>query len=420
MRFLFIISILLIFIIRFCYIKLFVGSVYLFNSFPNIDLTDDVVLMLSVLEQFNITKYNLLSGVLDALIPLSIITPFVYIDFRSIIERRSYKFLGVTLIKVQRCLQVILRFIFSLFGPTPDNTKNFYYSRWVQLVTKMFFKLYIKRKLSIFCKTNTYIVKIKIQLGIQEGVRSNFGHSYPFVNRLYEFYPFMFTIFFLIVLNNLNGLLFYGFTNTAFLVQNLSFSSQIVLGVTICGIGIRSYHFYKMFVPSGVPKALLPFLVIIEVISHIAKIFSLAIRLFANMMSGHVLLHILTGFFLQLAKKNFLLIIFPTLLIFAIVSLEYGITFLQAYVFVTLMAIYFEEHFSFSKYDTTKVFNTQFIRGVSKSVLSNDIFYLANLKRIPVNKDLLFCYVESYRRRQKRKMVSRRYFNIFSFLVFKN
>ena len=66
---------------------MFVGSVYLFNSFPNIDLTDDVVLMLSVLEQFNITKYNLLSGVLDALIPLSIITPFVYIDFRSIIER---------------------------------------------------------------------------------------------------------------------------------------------------------------------------------------------------------------------------------------------------------------------------------------------------------------------------------------------
>ena len=57
-----------------------------------------------------------------------------------------------------------------------------------------------------------------------------------------------------------------------------------------------------MFVPSGVPVLLLPFLVIIEVISHIAKIFSLSIRLFANMMSGHVLLHILTGFVLPLAS----------------------------------------------------------------------------------------------------------------------
>ena len=54
-----------------------------------------------------------------------------------------------------------------------------------------------------------------------------------------------------------------------------------------------------MFVPSNVPVLLLPFLVVIEIISHIAKIFSLAIRLFANMMSGHVLLHILTGFVLR-------------------------------------------------------------------------------------------------------------------------
>jgi hypothetical protein len=174
-----------------------------------------------------------------------------------------------------------------------------------------------------------------------------------------------------------------------------------------------------MFVPSGVPVALLPFLVIIEIISHIAKIFSLAIRLFANMMSGHVLLHILTGFFLQLAKQNFLLIFFPTFLIMAIVLLEYGITFLQAYVFVTLMAIYFEEHFGFTKYDTSNVFNYQYINGLVKPVLENDTYYSINRTKMPVNKELLFCYIESYRRRNKRKIAPRKEFNIFSFLVFK-
>ncbi len=120
-----------------------------------------------------------------------------------------------------------------------------------------------------------------------------------------------------------------------------------------------------MFVPSGVPILLLPFLVIIEIISHIAKIFSLAIRLFANMMSGHVLLHILTGFIIQLAKINFMFIIFPMMLIFAIILLEYGLTFLQAYVFVTLLAIYFEEHFGFSQEDKNKVSKLITINGQS-------------------------------------------------------
>ena len=83
-----------------------------------------------------------------------------------------------------------------------------------------------------------------------------------------------------------------------------------------------------MFVPSNVPVLLLPFLVVIEIISHIAKIFSLAIRLFANMMSGHVLLHILTGFVLSLGKMNLFFVVLPLIVIYAIILLEYGLTFL--------------------------------------------------------------------------------------------
>ena len=128
-----------------------------------------------------------------------------------------------------------------------------------------------------------------------------------------------------------------------------------------------------MFVPSGVPVFLLPFLVLIEIISHVAKIFSLAIRLFANMMSGHVLLHILTGFLIKLAKINFIFIIFPVILIFAIIMLEYGLTFLQAYVFATLLAIYFEEHFGLAQEDQNEVSKLISING-QKGFLTKKVF----------------------------------------------
>lgn len=85
------------------------------------------------------------------------------------------------------------------------------------------------------------------------------------------------------------------------------------------------------------------------------------------MMSGHVLLHILIGFVLDIAKKSFLFIIFPILLIISIMFLEYGITFLQAYVFVTLLAIYFEEHFGFTQKENILIYKKISINGQKKS-----------------------------------------------------
>jgi hypothetical protein len=157
-----------------------------------------------------------------------------------------------------------------------------------------------------------------------------------------------------------------------------------------------------MFVPSNVPVLLLPFLIVIEIISHLAKIFSLAIRLFANMMSGHVLLHILTGFVLDLAKKNFLFIIFPTILIMSIVLLEYGITLLQAYVFATLLAIYFEEHFGFSQEDNNKISKLILINGQKISCVKQMFLlrlYILTLKR---KKSSYFVFIDRYQRQISR------------------
>lgn len=157
-----------------------------------------------------------------------------------------------------------------------------------------------------------------------------------------------------------------------------------------------------MFIPSGVPTLLLPFLVIIEIISHLAKIFSLSIRLFANMMSGHVLLHILTGFVLDLAKGNFLFIIAPLTLIMSIVLLEYGIACLQAYVFITLMAIYFEEHFGFSQTDNNIVSKLITVNGTRVSLVKKLLQARKIITKLDDRKFLHLLWVDTPRRKRGR------------------
>jgi F-type H+-transporting ATPase subunit a len=99
----------------------------------------------------------------------------------------------------------------------------------------------------------------------------------------------------------------------------------------------------NLFLPSGVPTLLLPLIFIIEVISFFIRPLSLAIRLFANMMAGHTLLHIVVGFVAKLCSIHFLCAVVPFLFMLGIIFLEFGIACLQAYVFVVLLAIYFHD-----------------------------------------------------------------------------
>jgi ATP synthase subunit 6 len=101
-----------------------------------------------------------------------------------------------------------------------------------------------------------------------------------------------------------------------------------------------------MFLPSGVPLAISPILVPIENVSYIARVFSLSIRLFANMMSGHALLKILIGFSWTLLGSGIIgwtIALLPWLIVLAIIFLELLIAFLQSYVFVILIAIYIND-----------------------------------------------------------------------------
>lgn len=123
-------------------------------------------------------------------------------------------------------------------------------------------------------------------------------------------------------------------------------SFRIVMGVTFLGGSLYQSKSLRLFLPDDAPLPLLPFLVVIEAVSYIFRMISLGVRLFANMMAGHTLVHILISFAVPLTQASGLLFraVFPlTGLIVAILGLEFGVAFLQAYVFLILTCIYLLE-----------------------------------------------------------------------------
>jgi F-type H+-transporting ATPase subunit a len=141
------------------------------------------------------------------------------------------------------------------------------------------------------------------------------------------------------------GLVPFSFTITSHILLTFMLGASSVIGLTIIGFLKQKMHFLDLFVPKGVPKVLLPLLIFIEVVSYVARGFSLSIRLFANLMSGHSLIHILLFFVTKILKFNFIFGFIGLFLIGVIFLLEIGISFLQAYVFAVLVSIYLKDSF---------------------------------------------------------------------------
>jgi F-type H+-transporting ATPase subunit a len=159
---------------------------------------------------------------------------------------------------------------------------------------------------------------------------------------------YLVTLFYFILFSNLIGLIPFSFTITSHISLTFMLGASSIIALTIIGFYKQNLHFLELFVPKGVPKALVPLLVVIEVISYIARGFSLAIRLFANLMAGHSLLHILLLFLTKIFKFNYIFGFFGLIIILAIFLLEIGISFLQAYVFIVLISIYLKDSFEVS------------------------------------------------------------------------
>ena len=160
-------------------------------------------------------------------------------------------------------------------------------------------------------------------------------------------FPFIFSLFMFVLFCNMLGMIPYTFTVTSHIIVTFALAIVIFFGVTIIGFVVHGIKYFNFFVPKGVPKALLPLLVIIEVISYLTRPVSLSVRLFANMMAGHTMLKVF-GFFVAgmfFSGNIFIspLGIAPLAFIVAFTGLEILVAFLQAYVFAILTCIYLND-----------------------------------------------------------------------------
>lgn len=162
----------------------------------------------------------------------------------------------------------------------------------------------------------------------------------------FQYYTSIIVLFISIISSNALGLIPYTFTLTSSFIVTFFFALTHYLAINLIGINLHNWKIMSIFLPGGVPLIITTALIVIETISYIAKVLSLSIRLFANMMSGHALLKILSGFSWNLLKSGNLLIfaaILPWLIVTIILHLELLIAFLQAYVFTILISIYISD-----------------------------------------------------------------------------
>lgn len=164
-----------------------------------------------------------------------------------------------------------------------------------------------------------------------------------------RYVPLVFSLFIFVLACNLLGLLpFLGiFTPTSHIAVTLGLALLVFAVVLVVGFVRHGFHFFSLFVPEGAPVVLLPLLVAIEFVSFLSRPFTLAIRLFANMTAGHVLLKVFAGFVVGLGAAGGLMSL-TSILPFAVINgflvpLELLIAVVQAYVFALLTAIYLND-----------------------------------------------------------------------------
>ncbi len=161
-----------------------------------------------------------------------------------------------------------------------------------------------------------------------------------------KFFPFVFTLFFFILGANLVGMFPYAFTTTSHIAVTGALAVLVILIVIGYGLYKNGFKFFGLFAPSGVPPYILPVLVPIEIISFLARPVTLGMRLFANMLAGHIMLKLLAIFVVMLAGTvgaTKLLAPLPFVLAIAITALEFLVAFLQAYVFALLTCVYLND-----------------------------------------------------------------------------
>ena len=161
-----------------------------------------------------------------------------------------------------------------------------------------------------------------------------------------RFFPMVFTIFMFVLVINLIGLPAYTFEVTAQIVITAALALLVFLTVIVVGLKEHGLHWFKLFVPSGVPIYILPLVVAIEIISFLTRPLSHSVRLFANMLAGHIMLSVLGSFSVMLLGAGIVfkvLAVVPIVMNVGVFALELLVAFLQAYVFAMLTCMYLND-----------------------------------------------------------------------------
>ncbi|MGN6450162.1 MAG: F0F1 ATP synthase subunit A [Brucella intermedia] len=161
-----------------------------------------------------------------------------------------------------------------------------------------------------------------------------------------KFFPFVFSLFMFVLVANFLGLFPYFYTVTSQIIVTFALAVLVIGTVIIYGFFKHGFGFLKLFVPSGVPGIIVPLVVAIEIISFLSRPISLSVRLFANMLAGHITLKVFAGFVVSLAALGPIGIggaVLPLIMTVAITALEFLVAFLQAYVFTVLTCMYIND-----------------------------------------------------------------------------
>ena len=176
--------------------------------------------------------------------------------------------------------------------------------------------------------------------------------SYEFISDLVKsttgpkglkFLPLVFTLFFFVAGNNLLGMIPGSYTSTSQISVTLAMGLSVFALVWIIGLYTHGLKFFKLFLPEGTPIPLMPLIIVLELISFFARPFTLAVRLAANMVAGHILLKVFASFAVMLAGWFLATSLVPAVVLVSITALEVLVAILQAYIFTILTCVYLND-----------------------------------------------------------------------------
>ena len=214
---------------------------------------------------------------------------------------------------------------------------------------------------SLFMVFSVIVSSLFLYLGIKKSslIPNRFQSSvellYEFVSNMVKenvgtggkkYFPFIFSIFMFILFGNLLGMIPYSYTFTSQIIVTITLALIIFIGVTLIALIKHKLKFFTFFFPSGVPIALAPLLIPIEIISYLMRPVSLSVRLFANMLAGHTMMKVFAGLIIMMTSASGVLkagAVLPLLAVIGLTGLEFLVAALQAYVFSILTCMYLHD-----------------------------------------------------------------------------